>query len=70
MVRMLLRIQEKWRKHLLKKAARNISRTLADLRKVGREVEDPDSGEIVLKRVLYNPYIDKLIFTYEEKNSL
>lgn len=69
-MRMLLRIQEKWRKHLLKKAARNISRTLDELRKVGREVEDPDSGDIILMRVLYNPYIDKLVFTYKEKNSL
>jgi hypothetical protein len=67
---MLLRIQEKWRKHLLKKAARNISRTLDELRKVGKGVEDPDSGDIILMRVLYNPYIDKLVFTYKEKNSL
>ena len=69
-MRMLLRIQERWRKHLLRKAARNISHTLENLRKVGRGVEDPDSGDIVLKRVLYNPYIDKLVFTYEEKGSL
>lgn len=67
---MLLRIQEKWRKHLLKKAARNISRTLEELRKVGKGVEDPDSGDIILMRVLYNPYIDKLVFTYKEKSSL
>jgi hypothetical protein len=67
---MLLRIQEKWRKHLLKKAARNISRTLDELRKVGKGVEDPDSGDIILMRVLYNPYIDKLVFTYKEKSSL
>ena len=69
-MRMLLRIQEKWRKHLLKKAARNISRTLDELRKVGKGVEDPDSGDIILMRVLYNPYIDKLVFTYKEKSSL
>lgn len=67
---MLLRIQERWRKHLLKKAARNISRTLDELRKVGKGVEDPDSGDIILMRVLYNPYIDKLVFTYKEKSSL
>ena len=70
MMRMLLRIQERWRKHLLRKAARNISHTLENLRKLGKGGEDPDSGDIVLKRVLYNPYIDKLIFTYEEKGSL
>ena len=67
---MLLKIQELWRKHLLRRAARNLSRTLAELRKVGRYVEDGDSGDVVLYRVIYNPYIDKLVFSYRAKDEL
>ena len=67
---MLLKIQELWRRHLLRKAARNLSRTLDNLRKVGRYVEDGDSGDVVLYRVIYNPYIDKLVFSYRAKNEL
>ena len=67
---MLLKIQELWRRHLLRKAARSLSRTLAELRKVGRYVEDGDSGDVVLYRVIYNPYIDKLVFSYRAKDEL
>ena len=67
---MLLKIQELWRRHLLRRAARNLSRTLDNLRKVGRYVEDGDSGDVVLYRVIYNPYIDKLVFSYRAKDEL
>ena len=67
---MLLKIQELWRRHLLRRAARNLSRTLDNLRKVGRYVEDGDSGDVVLYRVIYNPYLDKLVFSYRAKDEL